>query len=156
MNDNFFIKKTIELAVENVKSGHGGPFAALIVKNGKIISTGVNSVTIENDPTAHAEIKAIRNACEKLNDYQLKDCIIYSSCEPCPMCLGAIYWSRPKKLIFAATKNDAASAGFDDSFIYDEIDTKIDSRHLETTIINEPDKFLPFKTWINFQKKIKY
>ncbi|HOF08203.1 MAG TPA: nucleoside deaminase, partial [Bacteroidales bacterium] len=119
-DDIYFLKLAIELAKENVKNG-GGPFGAVIVKDGQIIAKGTNRVTSHNDPTAHAEIVAIRQACEKLNDFQLTDCIIYSSCEPCPMCLGAIYWARPKKLVFAADKFDAANAGFDDSMIYDEI-----------------------------------
>ncbi|MGB4604478.1 MAG: nucleoside deaminase, partial [Bacteroidales bacterium] len=130
-DDIYFLKLAIELAKENVKNC-GGPFGAVIVKDGQIIAKGTNRVTSHNDPTAHAEIVAIRQACEKLNDFQLTDCIIYSSCEPCPMCLGAIYWARPKKLVFAANKFDAANAGFDDSLIYDEIHLPYSDRHLET------------------------
>jgi len=136
-DDIYFLKLAIELAKENVKNG-GGPFGAVIVKDGQIIAKGTNRVTSHNDPTAHAEIVAIRQACEKLNDFQLTDCIIYSSCEPCPMCLGAIYWARPKKLVFAADKFDAANAGFDDSMIYDEIQLPYSDRHLET--INFKDR----------------
>jgi len=156
MDDNYYIEKALNLALENVKSGKGGPFGAIVVKEGKIIATGTNSVTTENDPTAHAEVNAIRNACKKLNSYQLDDCEIYSSCEPCPMCLGAIYWARPKKLVFAATKTDAALAGFDDSYIYDEISLKPIHRHLKTIEINSPNKTLPSKLWKDSQAKIEY
>jgi guanine deaminase len=156
MDDKYFIEKAIELATENVKSGAGGPFGAVIVKDGKIIATGVNSVTSENDPTAHAEVKAIRNACEKLNDYQLDGCTIYSSCEPCPMCLGAIYWARPAKLVFAATKKDAAEAGFDDAFIYDELAVPVNSRKLNTEIVKTSNKIKPFELWKKTQDKIAY
>jgi len=142
MDDKYFIKEAINLALENVKSGNGGPFGAIVVKNGKIIATGTNSVTSENDPTAHAEVTAIRNACKELKTYQLEDCVIYSSCEPCPMCLGAIYWARPLKLVFASTKDDAALAGFDDSYIYDEIALTPDKRHLKTIQIDSKNKFV--------------
>jgi len=152
----FFINKAIKLAEENVKSGNGGPFGAVIVKNGEIIATGVNTVTTTNDPTAHAEVNAIRNACKKLDSFQLDDCEIYSSCEPCPMCLGAIYWSRSKKLFFAADKNDAAKAGFDDSFIYNEIDLPIDQRFITTKILKTNNKLEPFKLWNNLNKRINY
>ena len=104
--DKKFLQIAIDLAVENAQSGQGGPFGAIVVKNGEIIATGSNIVTVVNDPTAHAEVTAIRNACEKLNDFQLENCTIYSSCEPCPMCLGAIYWARPTRLVYAATKDE--------------------------------------------------
>ncbi|HOC41232.1 MAG TPA: nucleoside deaminase, partial [Bacteroidales bacterium] len=141
-DDIYFLKLAIELAKENVKNG-GGPFGAVIVKDGQIIAKGTNRVTSHNDPTAHAEIVAIRQACEKLNDFQLTDCIIYSSCEPCPMCLGAIYWARPKKLVFAADKFDAANAGFDDSMIYDEIQLPYSDRHLETINLRIDESLQP-------------
>ena len=112
-----FMREAIRLSMENVQSGNGGPFGTVIVKNGKIIATGVNEVTKSNDPTAHAEMIAIRNACEKLNSFQLDGCDIYCSCEPCPMCLGAIYWARPKSIYFANSKKDAAEINFDDNFI---------------------------------------
>src|SRR5581483_864719 len=115
-----FLEQAIDLAVENVRRG-GGPFAALVVKDGIVIATGVNQVTRANDPTAHAEIVAIREACRVLGDFQLTGCDLYSSCEPCPMCLGAIYWARPARLYFAATHEDAAAAGFDDAFIYEQL-----------------------------------
>src|SRR5215813_15174684 len=115
-----FLEQAIELAVENVRRD-GGPFAALVVKDGVVIATGVNQVTRTNDPTAHAEIVAIREACRVLGDFQLSGCDLYASCEPCPMCLGAIYWARPSRVFFAATHEQAAAAGFDDSFIYQQI-----------------------------------
>jgi tRNA(Arg) A34 adenosine deaminase TadA len=116
-----YMRKAIDLAIENVKNG-GGPFGAVIVKNGEIVSTGVNRVTANNDPTAHAEVGAIRAACEKLGTFMLDGCEIYSSCEPCPMCLGAIYWAHIDRLYYGCNKSDAADAGFDDSFIYKELE----------------------------------
>ena len=153
---DFFINKAIKLAEENVKSGNGGPFGAVIVKNGEIIATGVNTVTTTNDPTAHAEVNAIRNACKELDSFQLDDCEIYSSCEPCPMCLGAIYWSRSKKLFFAADKNDAAEAGFDDSFIYDEIELPHNKRKIPNIQISREEALKAFKDWENKEDKIEY
>jgi len=154
-DDIYFLKLAIELAKENVKNG-GGPFGAVIVKDGQIIAKGTNRVTSNNDPTAHAEIVAIRQACEKLNDFQLTDCIIYSSCEPCPMCLGAIYWARPKKLVFAANKFDAANAGFDDSLIYDEIHLPYSDRHLETVNLRIDESLQPFELWMSESNKRTY
>jgi guanine deaminase len=151
-DDIYFLDLAIELAVENVKKG-GGPFGAVIVKDRKIIAKGTNRVTIDNDPTAHAEIVAIREACKILNDFQLTDCIIYSSCEPCPMCLGAIYWARPKKLIYAADKYDAADAGFDDSFIYDEIKLPYEKRQLKTITIKLEGACKPFDLWKSLENK---
>lgn len=154
-DDIYFLKLAIELAKENVKNC-GGPFGAVIVKDGQIIAKGTNRVTSHNDPTAHAEIVAIRQACEKLNDFQLTDCIIYSSCEPCPMCLGAIYWARPKKLVFAANKFDAANAGFDDSLIYDEIHLPYSDRHLETVNLRIDESLQPFELWMSESNKRTY
>ncbi len=116
-----FMRKAIELSIENVRSGKGGPFAALVVKDGEIISTGTNLVTTSFDPTAHAEVVAIRQACRELSRFQLSGCEIYTSCEPCPMCLGAIYWARPSKVYFGNTHADAARIGFDDSFIFRQL-----------------------------------
>jgi guanine deaminase len=116
-----FLQQAIKLAVDNASTGQGGPFGAVIVKNNQVIAASSNQVTCLLDPTAHAEVMAIRLACQKLNDFRLKDCILYSSCEPCPMCLGAIYWARLAKVYFACNHHDAAAAQFDDSFIYDEI-----------------------------------
>src|SRR5215831_7737374 len=115
-----FLKQAIELAIENVRRD-GGPFGALVVRGGVVIATGSNQVTRNNDPTAHAEVVAIREACRVLGSFQLTGCDVYSSCEPCPMCLGALYWARPDRIFFAATHDDAAAAGFDDSFIYREL-----------------------------------
>jgi guanine deaminase len=155
-NHEQFLKEAIKLAKDNVKSGKGGPFGAVVVKNGKIVSTGVNMVTSTNDPTAHAEIVAIRDACNKLNSFQLDDCVIYASCEPCPMCLGAIYWARPKMLVFAAENTDAAKAGFDDSFIYKEIPLPIEKRSIPTLKIRPKEACEPFDEWINFESKVDY
>src|SRR5580700_5520037 len=117
---NPFMARAIALSLENVRTGAGGPFAAVVVKDGEIIAEGANSVTQTNDPTAHAEVVAIREACRKLQAFELKGCEIYTSCEPCPMCLGAIYWARPDCVYFGNTAEDAAKIGFDDSLIYDE------------------------------------
>lgn len=156
IDDKKFLRQAIDLAIENVKSGKGGPFGAVIVKDRNVIATGTNVVTFSNDPTAHAEISAIRNACDKLNSFQLKDCIIYSSCEPCPMCLGAIYWARPKRLVFAANKNMAADAGFDDAFIYKEIVLPSDKRQLKTENVILEDSNKPFLDWKNNNERTEY
>jgi len=117
-----FLERAIELSREGMRARKGGPFGCVIVKDGKIIGEGYNQVATTNDPTAHAEVVAIRNACQHLNSFQLTDCDVYASCEPCPMCLGAIYWARPNRVIYANTKKDAAAINFDDQFIYDEIE----------------------------------
>src|SRR5512146_1292238 len=121
-NPEMFMQQAIALAVENVRSGRGGPFAALVVRAGEILGRGTNLVTATNDPTAHAEMLAIREACQKIGSFELTGCDIYASCEPCPMCLGAIYWARPAKLYFASTAEDAARVGFDDRFIYEQLE----------------------------------
>lgn len=154
--DRLFIKKTILLALQNVQEKKGGPFAAIVTKGNEIIAEGTNIVTTSNDPTAHAEITAIRNACNQLNSFQLEGCTIYSSCEPCPMCLGAIYWARPSRLIFAANKHQAAKAGFDDAFIYNEITLPYIERHLETIHYNDTDSEKPFDLWKMSNDKINY
>jgi guanine deaminase len=150
-----FIQQAIELAVENVRHG-GGPFAALVVRDGVVIATGVNRVTRTNDPTAHAEIVAVREACRVLGDFQLTGCDLYTSCEPCPMCLGAIYWARPSRVYFAATKDDAAKAGFDDAFIYREIAMPHDQRSVPMVHVSEQDAALPFETWSRKTDKTEY
>lgn len=155
-DDRKFLQQTIDLAVENVQKGMGGPFAALVVKDGKVIATGTNLVTENNDPTAHAEIMAIRNACRQLGSFQLNDCTLYASCEPCPMCLGAIYWARPKRLVFAADKQQAATAGFDDAFIYKEIILPYNQRKLDTEQIVLQEDNQPFDVWRNNNAKIEY
>ena len=155
-DDIKFLQRAVDLASENVKSGKGGPFGAVIVKDGEIIAEACNSVTSDNDPTAHAEVNAIRKATSILQNFQLNDCTIYSSCEPCPMCLGAIYWARPARLVFAASKTDAAAIGFDDAFIYREIEAELQNRSIPTLHIHD-DQFLePFRLWENAGDKIDY
>lgn len=151
-----YLEQTIEMAKKNVKDGFGGPFGALVVKDGKIVGKGVNLVTSSNDPTSHAEIVAIRDACNNLNSFQLDGCVVYASCEPCPMCLGAIYWARPEMLVFAANHDDAARAGFDDSFIYREIELPYEKRAMKTIQITPDAFFEPFEEWIEAEKKVKY
>ena len=154
--DIYFLSQTVELAKENVRTGKGGPFAAIITKNDEIIAKGVNTVTASNDPTAHAEISAIRSACQILDSFQLEECTLYSSCEPCPMCFGAIYWARVKRLVFAADKHQAEKAGFDDAFIYKEIVLPHNQRRLETKHINTEEDNKPFDLWLNNNSKINY
>lgn len=158
MNDqkNIFMVEAIKLARENISSGKGGPFGAVIVKNGEIIARGANHVIADNDPTAHAEIVAIREACKVLGNFQLEGCEIYTSCEPCPMCLGAIYWARPEKLYFASSRHDAADAGFDDHFIYQEIETEINNRKIETQQMLQNEAKHVFDLWKRTEKKIPY
>lgn len=129
-NDRKFLLEAIALAKEGVEKGAGGPFGCVIVKDGMIVGKGHNQVTSTNDPTAHAEVMAIRDACAKLGAYQLTGCDLYTSCEPCPMCLGAIYWARPRRVIYACTRDEAAGAGFDDAVIYREINIPADKRKI--------------------------
>ncbi len=151
-----FMREAIRLSIENVESGKGGPFAAVIVKEGKIIASAVNEVTATNDPTAHAEVVAIRKACSTLNSFQLDGCEIYCSCEPCPMCLGAIYWARAEKIYFANTKEDAAAIDFDDKFIYDEIDLSHTGRKLATQQLLRDEALVAFEKWKTSPLKVKY
>ena len=151
-----FMREAIRLSVENVESGRGGPFGAVVVKHGEIIASGANEVTSSNDPTAHAEVVAIRKACEKLGTFQLDDCEIYCSCEPCPMCLGAIYWARPSRIYYANTKADAANINFDDDFIYQEIDLPIDGRKLPTQQILRDEAIKAFELWQGSTEKTEY
>ena len=154
--DEHFMLTAIRLAQAGVDAERGGPFGAVIVKDGKIIGEGYNCVTSTNDPTAHAEIVAIRNACQKLNSFQLEDCVIYTSCEPCPMCLGAIYWARPKQIFFACTREDAAHIGFDDQFIYEEIERPIEARHIKSINFLRDEGLTVFNNWANKEEKIEY
>jgi tRNA(Arg) A34 adenosine deaminase TadA len=154
--DKLFMRRALTLAVDNVQSGRGGPFAALVVKDGKIIAEGANQVTAANDPTAHAEIVAIRGACRALNDFQLAGCDLYTTCEPCPMCLGAIYWARPAHIYYAATATDAAAAGFDDAFIYEEIRRSLDARRLPCVQVLGNEGLAPFQAWAAFNDKKPY
>ncbi|MDX1642138.1 MAG: nucleoside deaminase [Balneolaceae bacterium] len=151
-----FMDRAIELAHSGMKHNEGGPFGCVIVKNGTIIAEGNNRVTANNDPTAHAEINAIRNACKTLNDFQLKDCDIYTSCEPCPMCLGAIYWARPKSVYYAATREDAAKAGFDDDFIYKELDLPPRERSIPMIYAEQKNALELFEKWLLKEDKIEY
>src|SRR5580698_9619903 len=128
--DREYLREAIELARQGVAAGLGGPFGCVIVRDGQVVGRGCNAVTSSNDPTAHAEIVAIRDACRQLGNYQLSDCVLYASCEPCPMCLGAIYWARPKRVVYAATREQAAAAGFDDAFIYREIGVPMEERRI--------------------------
>ena len=155
-DDKYFIREAIKQADKGITNQEGGPFGAIIVKNGEIVGRGNNKVTSTNDPTAHAEMVAIRDACKNLDTFQLDDCVIYSSCEPCPMCLGAIYWARPKKLVFASSKEDASAAGFDDSLIYREIPLPIEKRMIETQqLLREEGQFV-FDKWVASEDKTKY
>ncbi len=150
-----FMRVAIELSIKNIDNG-GGPFGAVIVKNGEIVAKSANSVTLDNDPTAHAEVNAIRLACEKLGTFDLSGCEIYSSCEPCPMCLGAIYWARLDRLYFANDKTDAKNIGFDDSFIYSEIELPHNERHIPTKQILGNEAIAVFEKWANFEDKTEY
>lgn len=154
--EEFFMREAIRLSIETMRAGKGGPFGAIVVKDGKIIATGSNQVTSTTDPTAHAEVVAIREACKTLGTFQLTGCEIYSSCEPCPMCLGAIYWARPDKLYFANTKDDAASIGFDDQFIYGELGLQFIERKLPTKQMLQHEAIEAFNEWKNKQDKISY
>jgi len=155
-NQKSYMMEAIKLSIENVKSGKGGPFGAVIVKDGQIIARGVNEVTSSNDPTAHAEVVAIRNACKVLGSFQLDGCELYTSCEPCPMCLGAIYWARPDRMYYANTKLDAASINFDDQFIYEEIVLPYSERKLETHQIMREEASEAFELWKTSVQKIEY
>ena len=151
-----FLREAVRLAEENVATGRGGPFGAVIVKDGQIVASACNEVLGTQDPTMHAEVNAIRQACKKLNTFELKDCVIYSSCEPCPMCLGAIYWARPKALFFAADKKCAARYGFDDDFIYKEIALPLEQRHIPTVCMAIDASEEPFIRWDEKTDKTLY
>ena len=150
-----FMRKAIALSVANINNG-GGPFGAVIVKDGKIVSTGVNRVAAHTDPTAHAEVTAIRKAAKKLGTFDLNGCEIYTSCEPCPMCLGAIYWAHLDKMYYGNTKTDAQNIGFDDSFIYDEIELNLAERRLMSIQKLPEEAIKAFEKWANLENKIEY
>ena len=151
-----FMREAIKLSMDNVLSGNGGPFGAVVVKDGEIIARGANEVTTTNDPTAHAEVTAIRRACAFLDTYLLEGCEIYTSCEPCPMCLGAIYWARPDKIYYANSKEDAAEINFDDKFIYEEIEKPIHQRKLFTHQILREEALAAFRAWTEAENKQEY
>lgn len=150
------MRQAIDLAAANLISLKGGPFGAVVVKDGRIVGRGANAVTSSNDPTAHAEVMAIRDACKNLNTFQLDGCEIYSSCEPCPMCLGAIYWARPSKLYFAAGRQDAANAGFDDSYIYEQIPLPANQRDIVTKQFLTEEAVVVFNDWVKMEQKTPY
>ena len=151
-----FLRRAIELANENVRMGKGGPFGAVIVKDGKIVGEGANSVTRLNDPSAHAEVMAIRDACKNLNDFSLVGCDLYTSCLPCPLCLSTAYWARLNQIYYGSNAHDAAEAGFDDAFLYDEFLKPADQRLLKTTLLLKKPAAEPFRLWNNSLKKIRY
>ena len=151
-----FMELAVRLATENVRKGAGGPFGAVVVRNGEIVAEAVNSVTAANDPTAHAEINAIRAACKALASFQLTGCEVYTSCEPCPMCMAALYWARPSVVYYANTKSDAAQAGFDDSFIYSELALPPDARQIRVVRILDSRALDSFKEWTENQLRIDY
>src|SRR5256886_54760 len=151
-----FMQEAIRLGREGMMNNAGGPFGCVVVKGDTIVGRGWNRVTSTNDPTAHAEITAIRDACRQLQDFQLEGCEIYTSCEPCPMCLGAIYWARPSKVYFANTRNDAAAAGFDDAFIYDEIHIHPRERKIKMIHLADTEALDVFKKWISRTAKTCY
>jgi len=154
--NNPFMSRAIQLAIDCVQSGRGGPFGAVIVKDNAIIAEGGNCVTSTNDPTAHAEMVAIRQACAKLGLFELKDCELYTSCEPCPMCLGAIYWARLARVYFASTAHDAAEIGFDDSMIYKELALPYNRRKIPTIQIMREEALAAFRAWANKPDKTAY
>ena len=154
--DETYMRLAIRLAQKSVDENLGGPFGCVIVKDGRIVGEGFNQVTTTNDPTAHAEVVAIRNACKNLGSFQLQGCSIYTSCEPCPMCLGAIYWARPKAIYYANTKNDAAAIDFDDAFIYQELARPIEQRTLFTRQLMRDEALAAFEKWRMSNKKIAY
>lgn len=154
--DRKFIERAIELSKQGMDNNAGGPFGAVVAKDGEIIAEGYNQVTSTNDPTAHAEMVVIRKACKKLGNFQLDGCIIYTSCEPCPMCLGAIYWARPKAVYYACTKEDAAKIGFDDHFIYDEIDADMENRRIKFLQLEQDKGVEVFKEWESKEGRTDY
>lgn len=151
-----FMRRAIELALKGVDENLGGPFGCVVVKDGEIIGEGSNQVTSTNDPTAHAEVVAVREACRKLNSFQLDGCSVYTSCEPCPMCLGAIYWSRPARIFVAATREDAAAAGFDDELFYTELEKPNDERQLKMETLLREESKVAFNRWVEKPDKVEY
>lgn len=154
--DEFFMREAIALSVMGMTNGKGGPFGAVIVKNGQIMGKGHNQVTSTNDPTAHAEVVAIRDACQNLGTFQLENCTLYTSCEPCPMCLGAIYWARPERIVFACTKDDAANIQFDDAFIYQEMALPVSGRSIKTDQCLRHEALQAFVMWKEKSDRTNY
>jgi guanine deaminase len=156
LGNPIFMEQAIALAIENVTSGRGGPFAAVIVRGGNVVATGTNLVTTTNDPTAHGEIVAIRNACVALGSFQLNDCHIYTSCEPCPMCLAAIYWARCDAIFYGSSAADAASAGFDDALLYEEMKLSVSERKILTVNLLPEKAISSFDAWRAQAGRIDY
>jgi guanine deaminase len=156
MTHQDWMQVAIDLSIKGVTNNEGGPFGAIVVKDGQIVGRGNNRVTSSNDPTAHAEVVAIRDACAQLGTFQLQGCTVYTSCEPCPMCLGAIYWARPDRVFFACTKTDAADHGFDDQFIYDEIEQPFQLRKIPFEQVGQDQALGAFQLWSNKTDKIEY
>ena len=153
--DKEFMRRAIALAQYGIDANRGGPFGAVVVRDGEIVGEGCNRVTSTNDPTAHAEIVAIRAACENLGDFQLDGCVLYTSCEPCPMCLGAIYWARPARVFYACTREDAARIGFDDEFIYEEIEKNFEHRQMKLVNLMRDEGLTVFENWTHKTDKTK-
>lgn len=151
-----FLNAALDLAEENVTTGRGGPFAALIVRDDEVIAQGTNVVTTTTDPTAHAEIVAIRRACSVLDDFELEGCTLYSTCEPCPMCVGAVYWARLDRVYYAATREDAAAAGFDDDHIYEELTVAPDERRIPMQQRLRKEAQRPFEAWLDYEDRVEY
>ncbi|MFB6278782.1 MAG: nucleoside deaminase [Salinibacter sp.] len=151
-----FLREAIEMAVQNVTTGQGGPFAALVARDGTVLGRGTNVVTTLNDPTAHAEVTAIRRACDAEDHFELTGCTLYATCEPCPMCLGAAYWARLDQVYYAATREDAADAGFDDHYIYEELATPPSDRRIpmEQTLQDQAQR--PFDAWLDYEERVEY
>lgn len=154
--DEHFLREAIALARAGMERGDGGPFGCVIVKDGQVVGRGNNRVTSSNDPTAHAEVVAIREACAALGDFQLTGCTLYTSCEPCPMCLGAIYWARPERIVYAATRSDAADAGFDDQLIYDELPLPPEQRKFPMEQMLGKEAAQVFREWKALEGKTEY
>lgn len=154
--DEKYLRMAIELSQEGMEAGSGGPFGAVVVKDDKVVGRGFNRVTSTQDPTAHAEVVAIRDACNTLNSFQLEGCTLYTSCEPCPMCLGAIYWARPDRVVYACSQDDAASVGFDDSFIYKELQTEPEQRSIPMDQALQSEAFEVMQLWEKMEGKIPY
>lgn len=151
-----FMREAIALSQAGMEAGKGGPFGCVIVKDGEIVGRGFNRVTSSNDPTAHAEVVAIRDACTNLGTFQLDECVVYTSCEPCPMCLGALYWARPKAIFFANTREEAADIGFDDDFIYQEIVLHHSDRHIHTKHMPSDEALAVFRSWSDKTDRKEY
>lgn len=151
-----YLREAIDLAVDNVRTGRGGPFAALVVRNGEVLGQGTNVVTTTNDPTAHAEVVAIRRACDAQGEFQLDGCVLYSTCEPCPMCLSAIYWARIDRVYYAATQDEAAAAGFDDEHIYEELCMPPPDRTVPMKQCLHDASQRPFEAWLDYDERVEY